>query len=126
MEFVRRFWSWLRRATRARDLQEEIELHLQLKTQEHIARGVPPEGARRQARLDFGNLSLATERSREMWGFAQLGDLGRDVSYGVRQFAKYPGFTTIVVLTLALGIGANSAIFSVVNTFLVKSLRRNW
>lgn len=122
MEFVRRFWSWLRRATRARDLQEEMQLHLELKTQEHIARGVPPEHARRQARVDFGNVNLATERSREIWGFAQLDDLGRDVSYAVRQFAQHPGFTAVVVLTLALGIGANSAIFSVVNAFLLKSL----
>jgi predicted permease len=122
MEIVHRLWSWLRRAARARDLQEEMQLHLALKVQEHIARGASPEEARRQAQVDFGNQSLAAERSRERWGFVQLEDFRRDIAYGVRQFVKNPGFTAIVVLTLALGIGANSAIFSVVNTFLLKSL----
>jgi predicted permease len=122
MEFMHRLWSWLRREARARDLHEEMELHLELKVQEHVARGASSEGARRQAQLDFGNMSLAAERSRENWGFIQLENVRRDVAYGVRQFAKNPSFTAIVVLTLALGIGANSAIFSVVNTFLLESL----
>lgn len=122
MEFVHRLWSWLRREARARELREEMQLHLELKVQQHIAHGASPEDARRQARVDFGNISLATERSRERWGFMQLEDLRRDAVYGFRQFAKNPGFTAIVVLTLAIGIGANSAIFSVVNTFLLKSL----
>ena len=122
MEFARRLWSWLRRRTRAGDLQEEMQLHLDYKVQQYVARGVSPDQARRQARIDFGNMQLAAERSREIWGFVQLGNIGRDVAYGVRQFAKHPGFTATVVLTLALGIGANSAIFSVVNAFLLKSL----
>jgi predicted permease len=122
MEFVHRVWSWLRRGQRARDLQEEMRLHLESKVQEHIARGMSPDRAARRARLDFGNVSLAAERSREVWGFVQLDDLWRDAAYGVRQFAKHPGFTAIVVLTLALAIGANSAIFSVVNVFLLRSL----
>jgi predicted permease len=99
-----------------------MQLHLELKVQEHIACGASPENARHQAQLDFGNTSLAAERSRERWGFVQLEDIRRDIAYGVRQFLKNPGFTAIVVLTLALGIGANSAIFSVINTFLLKSL----
>ena len=122
MEFLNRLWSWLRREARARDLQEEIQLHLELKVQEHIANGASPEDARRQAKLDFGNTSLVAERSRERWGFVQLEDICRDIAYGVRQFVRNPGFAAIVVLTLALGIGANSAIFSVINTFLLKSL----
>src|SRR5215469_14081946 len=122
MEFVNRLWSWLRREARARDLQEEMQLHLELKVQEHIARGASPTDARRQAHLDFGNKGLVAERSRERWGFVQLEDIRRDITYGVRQCVKNPGFTAVVVLTLALGIGANSAIFSVVNTFLLKSL----
>ena len=122
MEFVHRLWSWLRREVRARDLQEEMQLHLEFKLQEHIARGVSQEEARRQAQVDFGNSNLAAERSRERWGFVQLEDIRRDIAYGVRQFVRNPGFTAIVVLTLTLGIGANSAIFSVVNTFLLKSL----
>lgn len=122
MEFVHRLWSWLRRGARARDLQEEMRLHLESKVREHIARGMSPDQAMRQARLDFGNVTLAAERSREIWGFVQLDNLGRDLAYGVRQFAKDTRFTAIVLLTLALAIGANSAIFSVVNVFLLKSL----
>lgn len=122
MEFVHRLWSWLRREVRARELQEEMQLHLELKVQEHMARGASPEAAQRNAQLDFGKTSLAAERSRERWGFVQLEDIRRDVAYGIRQFFRNPGFTTIVVLTLALGIGANSAIFSMVNSFLLKSL----
>ena len=122
MEFVHRFWSWLRRGARVRDLQEEMHLHFELKVQEYLARGMSPDEARYQARLDFGNMNLAAERSCETWGFVQLENMGRDLAYAVRQFGKHPGFTMIVVLTLALGIGANSAIFSVVNAFLLKSL----
>jgi predicted permease len=122
MEFVHKVWSWLRREARARELKEEMQLHLELKMQEHIARGASEEEARRHAQLDFGNAKLVLERSRERWGFVQLENLRRDIAYGARQFVKNPGFTSIVVFTLALGIGANSAIFSLVNTFLLKSL----
>jgi predicted permease len=122
MEFVRRLWSWLRRESRARDLQDEMELHLELKVQEHRARGASPEDARRRAQLDFGNLSLAAERSRERWGFVQLEEIRRDLAYGVRQIFKNPGFTSIIVLTLALGIGANTAIFTLVNAVTLRSL----
>src|SRR5579859_2810679 len=100
MEFVHRLWSWLRREVRVRDLQEEMQLHLELKLQEHIARGASQEEARRQAQVDFGNAKLAAERSRERWGFVQLEDIHRDIAYGVRQFVKNPGFTAIAVLTL--------------------------
>jgi predicted permease len=122
MELLHRLWSWLRRDARASDLEEEIELHLELKRQEHIASGASPEEARHQAQLNFGNANLARERSRERWGFVELEDIRRDLVYSVRQFVRNPGFTTIVVLTLALGIGANAAIFSIVNTFLLKPL----
>jgi len=122
MEFMHRLGSWFRRRARAQDLREEMQMHLELKVQEHIARGISPDKARLQARRDFGNMTLAAERSSETWGFIRLSDIGRDGYYGVRQFARHPGFTATVVLTLALAIGANSAIFSVVNVFLLKSL----
>ncbi|HLY43089.1 MAG TPA: ABC transporter permease [Terracidiphilus sp.] len=122
MEFVHRLRSWLRRDANARDLEEEMRLHLELKVQEHIARGTSQKEARRQARLDFGNANLAAERSRERWGYVQLEDIGRDIAYGLRQFVRNPGFTAIVVITLALGIGANTAIFTVMNAVLLRPL----
>jgi predicted permease len=99
-----------------------MQLHLELKVQEYTARGASPEHARRRALLDFGNPRLAEERSRERWGFAQLEDIRRDLAYGVRQFLKNPGFTAIVVVTLGLGIGANTAIFSAIDAVLFHPL----
>ena len=122
MEFVRRLWSWLRREAHSRELQEEMQLHLELKVQEYTARGASPEQARRRALLDFGNRRLAAERSRERWGFVPLEDIRRDIAYGVRQFLKNPGFTAIVVVTLGLGIGANTAIFSAIDAVLFRPL----
>src|SRR5581483_9703339 len=122
MEFIRKLLSWTQRNTNARDLHEEIELHLELKVQEQIARGMSKDEARRQAQLDFGNVSLAEERSRERWGFLQLEDVRRDIAYAVRQFVRNPGFTAIVVITLALGIGATTAIFTLVQGLLERSL----
>ena len=122
MEFLYRIGSWLRRKARAKDLQEEMNLHLFLKASEHMARGMSEPEAQRQARVDVGRSSLILEKTREKWGFPFLESLRRDLAYGARQFARHPGFTTIVVLSLALGIGANSAIFSVFNALLLKSL----
>jgi len=93
MEFVHRLWSWLRREARGRDLMEEIELHLELKTQERIARGASHAEARRQTGIEFGNSNLAAKRSRERWGFVQLEDIRRDIAYGLRQFVKGRAFT---------------------------------
>ncbi|KAA6458254.1 ABC transporter permease [Acidobacteria bacterium AB60] len=122
MNLIWRCWSWLRRDALARDLREEMQLHFDLKVQEYVARGDSADEARRRARLDFGNPSLSSEQSREQWGFAPLEDLRRDLAYGVRQCVRNPAMTAIVVVTLALGIGANSAVFSTVDAFLLRSL----
>ena len=103
-------------------LDEEIRNHIETETQENIDRGMSPEEARHAAMRKFGNVTLAKEDARAVWTLIWLEELVQDVRFGLRTLGKAPGFTAVAILTLAIGIGGNAAVFSVMNGVLLKPL----
>ena len=105
-----------------RDLSEELEFHLAMREQKLIAEGMAPREAHSAALRGFGNVVSLKETSREMWGFPWLETFLQDVRYGLRQLRRNPSFTAVAVLTLGLGIGSTTAVFSVADRILFRSL----
>lgn len=121
-ELVRRFIMMLRRRKLARELDEEMRLHIELRAEDYSERGAGDDDARANARRQFGNTTLLHEQSHDVWGWNWLDEIFIDLKLAARQLRSAPGFAVLTIFILAIGIGATTAIFGALNPILLESL----
>ena len=126
MRWAQRLWIRLQtlfhRNRSVQRLDDEIQFHLEQQIAENIAAGMSREEARHAAMRSFGNATMLKEETRDTWGWIWVEQFAQDLRHGARQLRKNPGFTAVAVLTLTLGIGATSSIFSVVDAVILRHL----
>src|SRR5215831_16689355 len=111
MRLIRHLLTWLRRGRLDEDMREELAQHAAWTAERLEAEGVPADEARRRAALAVGNATRLREDARRIWGFPALDSVAQDVRYGLRQIARASAFSAVAVLSLAIGIGATTAVF---------------
>ena len=119
---ITRLRSWWRGSELDRELNAEVRFHIEMETEQYLRQGMTPDAARRAAVRNFGPMEKYKEETREARGVSWLETLAADLRYGARALFTHPGYALLAVLTLGLGIGANTAIFSVINGVLLKPL----
>lgn len=117
---MRRLRYWIESAKRRRSLREEMDLHIGEKTAELRNQGLSEPDAETEARRRFGNVARTAEDVRDVWTLAWLDQLGRDIRFSLRALKKSPGYTAVAILSIAVGIGATTAVFSIVDNLLLK------
>lgn len=122
MRILRHLMAWLRRDRLDDEMREELAQHVDWNAAALIAEGVPPDEARRRAALALGNVSRVREDSRAVWGFVALDGIAQDVRYGLRQLRRTPAFSAVAIVSLAVAIGAGTAVFSLADAVLLRTM----